>query len=603
MSLFNKTRAKLSIKTFKHPKLFIILTMILINIIMLLIAAVIAVLIQNEYSGFIDALFNGSVKWMLTPNAILDITDAPTLLLAVIVLIIGLVLFTGTIIALTTNALKDYFQSKESGKGRIYLDNHIVIINWNDKVPTLVADLLYEDDQKTTVMILSDTDKETAEKRIYDVLKQKSPNKKIRATLDVLIKPGDPLLTQDLESVSLNKARAIIIMNAHNHSHDTRLAQSDLNIIKIILSIAQLKLSTPPPIVTEVKDYQTIHKINTMRRVVTSLKPMTLIPVCFDQRLGQIIAQTVIERQIEDVYLSLFSFKDAEVYRLKDTTFETVLKTHTDALPLSRIKGDVFVLSENSTTIHHTSQDTVKKQSLSVHPLKPNPLDPVYIIGKNQKQPFIKTAFETYEALYKQSFDIHTSDYDTLPTVIETIKKEDVLANILLLSETTDDVNLYDADVIDALIYIEGKIPSHKTHIIVELLDPKNDSIIKNFNIENTIISNRIIALLLSKLALYPDTAPFYDHLLTIESSHDIDDNAITIKQAHTVLHKTPQTFNSTKSCIVSFYHAYEETQMLIGMIKKGTIQLFHKNLNHTPVTISSDDYLIFIECKEANHD
>ncbi len=603
MSLFNKTRAKLSIKTFKHPKLFIILIMILMNIVILLIAAVIALLIQNDYTSFIDAFANGSVKWMLTPNAILDIDDAPTLFLAVIVLIIGLVLFTGTIIALTTNALKDYFNSKESGKGRIYLDNHIVIINWNDKVPTLVADLLYEDDHKTTVMILSDTDKEVAEKRIYDALKHHAPNKKVRATIDVLIKPGDPLLTQDLISVSLNKARAIIIMNTHSHIVASRLAKSDLNIIKIILSIAQLNLTAPPPIVTEVKDYQTTHKIMTMQRVVKALKNMTLIPVCFDQRLGQIMAQTVIERHIEDVYLSLFSFKGAEVYRLKNTTFETVLNTHTDAIPLSRIKDDVFVLSSNNTTIHHASLEPVKKVKLSVYPLKPKPLDPVYIIGKNQKQPFIKTAFETYESLYKQSFDIHTSDYETLPTLIETIKEKDALANILLLSEATNDVNHYDADVIDALIYIEGKIPSHKTHIIVELLDPKNDPIIKNFNIENTIISNRIIALLLSKLALYPDTAPFYDHLLTIETTNAIDDNAITIKQAHTVLHKTPQSFTSTKTCILSFYDAYNHAQMLIGIIKHDTIQLFYNNLNHTPITINSDDYLIFIECKEANDD
>lgn len=603
MSLFNNTRAKLSIKTFKHPKLFIILAMILINILILIIAAFIALLIKNEYTTFIDAFVNGSIKWMLTPNAILNINDPPTLLLAVIVLITGLVLFTGTIIALTTNALKDYFQSKESGKGRVYLDNHIVIINWNDKVPTLVADLLFEDDHKNTVMILSDTDKDLAEKRIYDVLKQKSPNKHIRATLDVLIKPGDPLLTQDLLSVSLNKARAIIIMNTHSHTHQSRLAQSDLNIIKIILSIAQLNLTSPPPIVTEVKDYQTIEKINTMQTVVKSLSTMTLIPVCFDQRLGQIIAQTVIERQIEDVYLSLFSFKGAEVYRLKQTTFDAVLKTHTDAVPLSQIKDDVFVLSENSSTIHHKAQDHITPIKLSVYPLTPKTLDPVYIIGKNQKQPFIKAAFETYEALYNQKFDIHTSAYNTLPSVIETIKTKDSLANILLLSEAMPNVNQYDADVIDALIYIEGKIPSHKTHIIVELLDPKNDSIIKNFNIENTIISNRIIALLLSKLALYPDTAPFYNHLLTIESSHNIDDNAITIKQAHTVLHKTPQTFASIKAAILSFYEAYEKAQMLIGIIKRDTIQLFHKNLHQTPITINPNDDLIFIECKEDNHD
>ena len=40
-----------------------------------------------------------ALKWMLTPNAILQIENPQTLILAVVVLIIGMVLFTGVIIA------------------------------------------------------------------------------------------------------------------------------------------------------------------------------------------------------------------------------------------------------------------------------------------------------------------------------------------------------------------------------------------------------------------------------------------------------------------------------------------------------------------------
>ena len=160
-----KARSLVSIKTYKRPMLFVIMLMVMINIIILSVAAVIALIIDDSFNGFIDAFANGSLKWMLTPNAILEIENPNTLFLAAVVLVVGMVLFTGTIIALTTNLIKEYFQKKKSGSGKIYLSNHIVILNWNNKVPELVADLLNIEGTDITLMILADIDKFYAEKQ------------------------------------------------------------------------------------------------------------------------------------------------------------------------------------------------------------------------------------------------------------------------------------------------------------------------------------------------------------------------------------------------------------------------------------------------------
>jgi len=121
-----KARSYVSIKTYKRPKIFVISLMVLINIIILIVAALIALSIDDTYTSFIDAFANGTVKWMLTPNAILTIDNPNTLFLAVIVLVIGIVLFSGVIIALTTNTIKEYFEKKDSGSGQIYLENHVL---------------------------------------------------------------------------------------------------------------------------------------------------------------------------------------------------------------------------------------------------------------------------------------------------------------------------------------------------------------------------------------------------------------------------------------------------------------------------------------------
>lgn len=171
-----RTKSLISIKTYKRPQVYVILLMLLINIIILLVAAFIATIIDSNYTSFIDALANGSVKWMLTPNAILQIENPQTLILAVVVLIIGMVLFTGVIIALTTNAIKDYVGNKKSGSGKVFMENHIVILNWNSKVPELVSDLLFVEDNDVTVMILAQVDKTYAETQIINAMNRLSQN-------------------------------------------------------------------------------------------------------------------------------------------------------------------------------------------------------------------------------------------------------------------------------------------------------------------------------------------------------------------------------------------------------------------------------------------
>ena len=201
-----KARSFLSIKTYKNPMLFAIGLMIILNIIILCIAALIALGIDDSFNGFFDAFANGSLKWMLTPNAILQITNTDLLFLAVTVLVIGMILFTGTIIALTTNALKDYFQRKKEGSGKIYLQDHIVILNWNNKVPELVADLVHVNYKEIKVVILAEVDKVQAEKQLLNAINKNKHDDKELSNLNVLVKSGDPLLYSELNDIDIEEA-------------------------------------------------------------------------------------------------------------------------------------------------------------------------------------------------------------------------------------------------------------------------------------------------------------------------------------------------------------------------------------------------------------
>jgi len=581
-----KARSIVSIKTYKRPMLFVIMLMLLINIIILGIAAFIALLIDDTFSSFIDAFANGSLKWLLTPNAILEIENPNTLFLAALVLVVGMVLFTGTIIALTTNLIKEYFQKKKSGSGKIYLSNHIVILNWNNKVPELVTDLLNVEDESVTLMILADIDKDYAEKQIFNAVNKLGKNSKELSNLNVLVKNGDPLVSSDLYDISIEDAITVIIMNKGTYENVTKdMSKSDLNVIKTILNIGRVVFNKKTPIVAEIKMIETKKKIEIMANVVESLKPHTILPICFDRRLGQIIAQTIINSLMEDVYLSLFSFEESEVYCLEDTTFENCLEKHSDAIPLARNGKNLFVLSLDDKSKNITSNVKIEPVKLKTLPLKEVSNLEVYLIGKNNKLQFIQSAFNEYKKLYSSDFKTEWIPDGDIDLFIEQINKSDKPVTVVLLSDEDQDDDSLDANVINNLINLEGKITRKDVNIIVELLDPKNDSIIKDFNINNTIISNKIISLLLSKLALIENTGSFYENLLSFSTEGSEDDHEVIIKNSTEMFKETfPLEFKSKKSFIQSTYESFNKKVIPFGYFRDNELFILSQKLHENEI-------------------
>ena len=595
-----KARSFLSVKTYKHPMIFVISLMVIINIIILFIAAFIAMGIDDSFDNVIDAFANGSLKWMLTPNAILQITNPNLLILAVTVLVIGMILFTGTIIALTTNTIKEYFQKKKSGSGKIYLDDHIVILNWNNKVPELVADLLHVEKKEIKVIILAEIDKQYAEKQILNALDQAKHSDKELLNLNVLVKNGSPLLYSDLDDISIENANSILIMNKDMHEEIIKdMSKSDLNVIKVILNLGRLEFVYDPPIVAEIKKIATKEKIITMSKVVSRLHEHKIMPICFDRRLGQIIAQTIIDPRMEDVYLSMFSFDDSEVYMIKDMDFEDCLKNCSHAIPITKHNKDVFVLSLNDESKDIINQKNYDLKELQLkRNIKPRNMD-VFIIGKNNKFSFIMESFKEYEALYESDFNARYVTDDEFINIVKEINSSNKPVTIVLLSDEKQDLESLDANVIENLIYLQGNIKRHDINIIVELLDPKNDHIVKDFDIENTIISNKIISLLLSKLALYKETAPFYENLLTIKSdvTGKDDQNIFIIKSIDYVKSDMPIIFNSIKELIISFYYSSKTKYIPIGYIRDEKLVVFEGDMSiDKEISIIETDHIVLFK-------
>ena len=159
-SFIRKIQSKATVNMNKRPLVMTLLILLSLNLIIMIVSAILATKIApNSYDNFISGMI-AAITWIFSANSINNLPEntLPLYLLCGVTIVVGIVLFTGTIIATTTNALKDFFAKKSSAKGKLILDDHFVILNWNSKVPDMLVDLMYQE-KAPTVLILSDKDK------------------------------------------------------------------------------------------------------------------------------------------------------------------------------------------------------------------------------------------------------------------------------------------------------------------------------------------------------------------------------------------------------------------------------------------------------------
>ena len=174
-----------------------------------------------------------------------------------------------------------------------------------------------------------------------------------------------------------------------------------------------------------------------------------------------------------------------------------------------------------------------------------------------------------------------------------------------MLSDENKDQDALDANVINNLIYLEGHLKK-EVNIVVELLDPNNYEIVKDFNISNTIISNKIISLLLSKVALYQETESFYENLLTLEINDDEeDDQEVFIRDANELLEENfPVSFHNVKSLIVSIYESFDRKFIPMGIIRDNEFSIFSEDLHKEKETLLfENDALVLMKLGEEHDD
>lgn len=608
-SFFLKLKAKKTLKTYQKPLLITLLTLLFINICVLLIGAMIGLIIDNHYydgqffGGTYMAALVGCIKWMISPNSLTQFEireEWIMMVLAIVIVIVGLVLFSGAIIATVTTALRAYIDKKSHAKGKILIDNHFVILNWNSKVPEMIYNLMLKG-FKNNIVVLSEKSKEYVESELKSLFLTNDIHQKFKANL--IVKEGDSLLRSNLEDISIENASQICVMVGENiaDGDDDNIINSDLLNLKIILRLGSFNIRNDCQIVVETDSDETRGQIENLSYTVNSLKKMNIVPVSFNKKIGQIIAQSLVAPQMGDLYDELFSFSGAEFYSMEsDEDIETYLKSHNEAIPVYKEDKHLFVLADDLNAaykkrtneyINNKKLEPVKRETVTT--------DAIFIIGDNSKKEFLLENLERSKSYGEIDFVLKHYSKTQNAELIEDIKNTPGPKKVLILSDDQVGAESYDANVFVTLIELSKAFPNKENiTYITELLDSRNLSSIRDFNIRNTIISNKMMSLLITQLAMNKNSKRFFEKVLVSANTTKTSDFDLIIDRTdNTIKIDAPMTFTSKAELLRTFYNTFEGKMILIGLLKDNKIQLLNNNQDQKEdIVITKEDSFVYIK-------
>ena len=606
-SLFLKIKAKKTLKTYQNPLIVTIITLLIINLIVLLTGSLIGLILDNNYYN--QEFFNGnyfeafvaSIKWMIAPNTIISYNvhnHLGILVLAVIIVTIEMVLFSGAIIAMVTTSLRNYIDKKSKARGKIIVNNHFVILNWNSKVPDIIYNLMLKE-YKDNIVILSNQNKEFIENEIKSLFLTNDVNNKYKANL--IIKEGDTLLRSNLEDISIDKASKICIMARDDmyDGDDDNIINSDLLNLKIVLRLGSFDINPNCQIVVETDSDITRGQIENLSYTVESLKKLNIVPVSFNKKIGQIIAQTIVSPKMAELYLQLFSFEGSEFYSIDyDNDIADYMKYHNDAIPVSKLHK-LFVLAKDEKSIFKKREkEYVCNNKFNVIENTNNEKYTIFIIGNNKKSEFILENLRRSQETANIDFELKEYNKNDNDLLVNDIKNTQGSKKVLILSDDTVGEESYDANVFVTLIELSKAFPKRENlTYITELLDSRNLSSVRDFNIKNTIISNKMMSLLITQLVINEESKKFFDKILTVDSLDSNNDFDIVVDKVNNLIEINDDIkFNSRSELIHTFYNTFDGKNILIAVYKNDELIFLDDNQDNNSIVLSKDDSFVYFK-------
>ncbi|MBQ7377697.1 MAG: hypothetical protein IJW71_05210 [Clostridia bacterium] len=380
-----KIQEWISIQLVKNPGKIVLAAILFFNVAFFFLAsAVISLLSLNSNLpniSYARALYL-TITMVLDAGCIGDVTRGFTetgvaiTLTCLIIIIVGMISFTGAVIGYVTNYISHFIESSNAGKRRLRISGHTLILNWNSRASEIVNDLLYSaEPQRVVVLVGSRRDEieQEIEDRISDTVSRENEavaqkyahlprlqssrkirKERFRRRLTVIVREGDVFSSKQLRDVSVDQARAVIILgNDINNTlckfeYRERIDSNERGnsqTIKTLMQVADMTAAETSAdnqrIIVEVTDDWTLDLVERIIAAKQVDGKCNIVPVKVNRVLGQILSQFSLMPELNMAYRELFSNKGATFYSAPKEKEDEVaytkrfLSEHKHAVPLA----------------------------------------------------------------------------------------------------------------------------------------------------------------------------------------------------------------------------------------------------------------------------
>ncbi len=540
-----------------------LLTLILIIVAVVLITAFKLVPNGGRHS-FIGQSFYTLLHAMDAGTIAGDGGHWPYLVIMLLVTLGGLFIVSALIGVLATG-LDERLMELRKGRSFVVEQDHTLVLGWSDAVFTILSELAIanESETKPSVVILADRDKVEME----DAIRSKVAD--LKGTR-VICRTGSPIDLADIAIANPRSARSVIVLSPESEDPDSE-------VIKTVLALTRgpRRREDGYRIVAEIHDPANLEAAHLVGDGQASF---------IDKRetIAKLIVQASRQSGAAAVYIELLDFDGEEIYFREDPalvgqSYGEILLAYEDAavMGLQRADGEILInppadaelepgdrliaVAEDDSVLDRAEpfSGTVDTTAIAVTARVPEPAQQVLIIGWNSRTSTVVNELDHYVA-----------PGSTAVVVADTPEAEEAiargcgeLANLhveVRHGNTTDRATLDALDIgsyahVIVMCYAEHLDPQRAdartlvtllhlrdiasrldepVSIVSEMLDARNNELAQVTEVDDVIVSDRVVSLLLAQISENEHLAEVFRVLFDAEGSEiylcDMDEYVVT---------------------------------------------------------------------------
>lgn len=452
----NRIKEFFSVLMAKKPSQLVLIVIILLNIVFFTLAALIISMVSplRNDMGFWESLYR-TITMVLDAgcidNVVYDPTESQiaTILICLLVVLVGMVMFTGAVIGYLTNFISAFIEAASAGERHLNISEHTVVLNWNNRASEILNEMLFSDEPEKVVVLAADRREEIKQEiaeRLADTVRKENEDliaeeeeklgrtlshfrrrrlirqRGLKNRLTWIVRKGDVFSSKQLLDISLNRAKAVIILGKDDQNSVCRyeLAErmeqkGNALTVKTLVQVAEICDAVTSrdgqKIIVEIDDAWTAELVDlVIKQKNKHESKCQIVPVPVNNVLGQMLAQFSIMPELNQVYRTLFSNKGGAFFGVpkpvpesEDAYLQGFLSRHKKAVPLTFMEdregtSHLFYVAEHVKDLKSVTEKEALDYTVKLNKDYWMPRQNVIILGHNSKSHFIMNGFEAFRA-------------------------------------------------------------------------------------------------------------------------------------------------------------------------------------------------------------